>query len=259
MLRSRIHLIGGGPGTLVSLRRHIKSALPTPARGRKPLVAYVGAASGDNAAFQGMIGALIVAAGARVQAVKLASPRAKQSSALAVLEDCDVVFVSGGDVEAGMNVLAERGVLPLFRRLAQDGRPMIGISAGSIMLGRAWVRFPEADVSEVVAPKLFPCMNLAPVYVDAHAEADGWEELHVLLHLLAASGEPGAVGYGLTRKGGVVIEQGEDGATLTPFGTAAPRFAVRGGHVVEDAPLPAGETVAVDVAPAPPRRPAKRR
>ena len=128
---------------MLVLRRHVKAVLAETQGPKKPLVAYVGAASGDNAAFQHMIGAVLVTAGARVRGVKLASARAKVSAATTLLEDCDVVFVSGGDVEAGMHVLQDRGILPLFHGLAAAGKPMIGISAGSIMLGRAWVRFPE--------------------------------------------------------------------------------------------------------------------
>jgi len=230
-------------------RRHMKAALrtlPASKSSRPPLVAYVGAASGDNPGFQRMIGDEIVRVGGRVKAVKLASPRAKLSTAQGVLEDCDVVFVSGGDVEAGMNVLRERGVLPIFRALGRAGRPMIGLSAGSIMLSRAWVRFPEHDdeggalrsrTKKSVTPALFRCMGLAPVYVDAHAEEDRWAELRVLLGLVAASGEARAVGYGLTCKGGIRLEPAEAGVKVVAFGTPAPRFVVRGGRVLASRPL----------------------
>jgi peptidase E len=224
---------------MTDLRAHLREALllATPAPRKKPLVAYVGAASGDDAGFQKMIGDVIVQAGGRVKGVKLASPRAKLSAATGLLEDCDLVFVSGGDVEAGMTVLHERGVLPLFQALAREGRPMIGISAGSIMLGRAWVRFPDHDDGKTnrkprVPPSLFPCMGLAPVYVDAHAEEDRWAELRTLLKLVVAAGEAAPVGFGLTRKGGITVEHVKAGAKVVPFGTPAPRFVVKNGRVV---------------------------
>jgi peptidase E len=244
---------------MVSLRRHLRKALSEVACTRKPLVAYVGAASGDDAGFQGWIGGEIERAGGRVVGVKLASPRAKLSSARAVLEGCDVVFVSGGDVHAGMNVLKDRGVLPLFHALGREGRPMIGISAGSIMLGRAWVRFPEDE-----SPKkrgaderasLFECLGIAPVHVDAHAEEDNWAELRVLLRLLAAVGEARPVGYGLTCKGGVLVEPAGDGTKLSAFGTDAPRFVASGGRVAEAASLALGASTPVpETSPSPRRR-----
>jgi len=261
MMRSCVHLIGGGPGTLGSLRAHLKGALASVVAKGKPLVAYVGAASGDDAGFQRMIGAEIVRAGGRVEGVKLASSRARVGTAERVLEDCDVVFVSGGDVDAGMSVLTARGVLPLFHRLGREGRPMIGISAGSIMLGLAWVRFPDEDheakhpSKRPGGPALFPCMGIAPVYVDAHAEEDRWAELRVLVRLLAASGVPNPIAYGLTREGGVWIEPSGAGSKVIAFGGPAPRFRFRGGRVVAGSPLAEGKSDVARVRHPPPRRP----
>ncbi len=242
-IRSNIHLIGGGPGTLAAFRRHIAKALPPPVGKKPPLVAYVGAASGDDAGFMRMVGDEITRAGGRVRGAKLASPAAKVSGARALLEDCDLVFVSGGDVEAGMRVLRDRGVLPLFKALGIAGRPMVGLSAGSIMLGRAWVHFPDEDATTARrtraprAPRLFSCLGLAPVYADAHAEEDRWAELRVLLRLVAAKTAAPVVGYGLTQRGGIQVVPGEDGVSLIPFGGTAPRFLARGGRVVEARPL----------------------
>jgi cyanophycinase-like exopeptidase len=258
MVRSRIRLIGGGPGALRQLRAHLATAVAEARAhaqlpgGRAPVVAYVGAASDDDAGFRAMIGQEIERGGGRVRSVSLAKPRAQASAAKAVLEACDLVFVSGGDVDHGMRVLRAKGMLPTFRALARAGRPMVGLSAGSIMLGRAWVRFPGEPEDAAgtkrparsgrAAPKLFACLGLAPVYVDAHAEADGWDELRVLLALAAARGEERPVGFGLTPEGGIVVEPAVDGgpATVVPFGTPAPRFALRRGRAVEVAPLRLG-------------------
>jgi cyanophycinase-like exopeptidase len=240
--RSTLHLIGGGPGTMLSLRRHLRSALGP--LGRQPLVAYVGAASGDHPAFLAMIGAVITAAGGRVRAVKLARKSAKTSTARALLEDCDAVFMSGGDVLAGMSVLGDRDLVPLFHALSEVGRPMIGISAGSIMLARAWVHFPdeETDVHAGDHAVVFPCLGIAPFHVDAHAEEDDWEELRTLLGLLARRGEEQPVGYGLTRKGALQVEQSDVGATVTALGTPAPRYGLRRHQVVASAPLALGSS-----------------
>src|SRR5262252_3342913 len=108
-----IHLIGGGPGAVTAMRRHIRAAVDGLER-KRPLVAYVGAASNDNAGFRHMLSAAFIGTGARLEPARLASPRAKVSTARKVLEDADLVFMSGGDVELGMKVLHERGVTPLF-------------------------------------------------------------------------------------------------------------------------------------------------
>src|SRR5580692_5096549 len=100
-------LVGGGPGTVLALRRHFKAALDALPRAN-PLVAYVGAASSDNPAFFGMIRAALGASGARLKLAKTASRRASASETRALLEECDLVFMSGGDVEHGMKVLHER-------------------------------------------------------------------------------------------------------------------------------------------------------
>jgi len=226
---------------MTSLRKHLRVALKDAAK-KRPLVAYIGAASGDHPGFFKMIGAEIIRAGGRPVAAKLCAKGAKASTARGVLEDSDVVFVSGGDVLAGMSVLSDRDMIPLFHALAEVGRPMIGISAGSLMLAREWVHFPEGEAAPHLGAHavLFPCLGLAPVYVDAHAEADGWDELRVLLALLAARGDAHPVGYGLTRKGALRVDPTDGGVTLTALGTATPRYVVQRKRVVEGAPLPLG-------------------
>jgi peptidase E len=231
-----LHLVGGGPGTVLALVRHFKAALAAIDRPR-PLVAYIGTASDDNRGFFGMIRGALAFGRAQIRLAKLASPRAKTSEARALLEDSDMVFVSGGDVERGINVLRDRGVDATLVALARSGKPMFGISAGSLMLAREWVRFPD-DAEEKA--ELFPCLGIAPLHVDAHSESDGWSELRVLVRLLHERGDTAPVGYGLTRKGGlqVSIDEGRR-VHLKPVGTPIPRILVRRGRVVEGPPLKA--------------------
>jgi peptidase E len=229
-----IHLIGGGPGTVRALRRHYREALaelPT----ARPTVAYVGVASNDNRAFYAMIRAGLALGGARMVLAKIASPRAPASEAKSVLEACDMVFVSGGDVEHGMRVLHEKDMAAPLRALAKAGKPMFGISAGSLMLAREWVRFPDDDEARA---EIFGCLGIAPVHVDAHSEDDGWSELRVLVRLLHERGDREAVGYGLTRGGGLRLKVGPAGTTCDAIGTPAPALVVRRGKVVEGKPLP---------------------
>lgn len=233
MTAQSLRLVGGGPGTVLAMRRHFKAALE--GLRPRPLVAYVGVATSDNRGFYSMIRGAMGLVGARMKLARIASPRAPLSEARALLEDCDLVFMSGGDVDHGMKVLHERDMAKPLVALARAGKPMLGISAGSLMMGRDWVRFPDDDEARA---ELFPCLGLAPVHVDAHSEDDGWSELRTLVRLLHARGDASPVGHGLTRKGGlhVGVEGGE--VTLEAMGTPIPRIVVRGGKVVEGKPLP---------------------
>jgi peptidase E len=226
-----IHLTGGGPGAMLALRRHFKAALGE-IESAKPLVGYVGSASNDNAGFFAMIkGALALGTGvARMRMVKTASPRASASDARALLEECDLVFVSGGDVDHGMKVLREKDLVKPIKELAKAGKPMFGISAGSLMLARDWVRFPDTHPSE---PVLFPCLGIAPLHADAHAEEDNWDELRVLVDLVRRRGDEEPLGYGLTRKGGLRIDVDASGVKIRPLGTDIPRVGVRKGKIVD--------------------------
>src|SRR5262249_48655030 len=102
-------------------RRHMHAAVAAIGK-PKTLVASGAAASGDDAGFRTMLSAAFLGSGARVEPVRLVSPRAKLSTARQLLEDCDLVFMSGGDVEEGMNVLRERDVIDLLHRLGRDGK-----------------------------------------------------------------------------------------------------------------------------------------
>jgi peptidase E len=230
MTTQTLHLVGGGPGTMLALRRHFKAAVAELTRPR-PLVAYVGVASGDDRGFYTMIRGALALAPARMQLAKIASPRATASEARALLEDSDMVFVSGGDVEHGMNILRDRDLASALVAMAASGKPIFGISAGSIMMAREWVRFP--DENDDASAEIFPCLGIAPLHVDAHSEEDGWSELRVLVRLLHERGDRDPVGYGLTRKGGLRVEIDSSGRVeAEAFGTPIPRLVVRGGKVV---------------------------
>src|SRR5438876_8263773 len=116
-----VHLVGGGPGALVEMRRHFLAALAT-LKKKQPLVAYVGAASRDNFGFRKMIS--LALGGARVEPAHFASPRAKISASRQLLHDADLIFVSGGDVDLGMTILRERDVVEEIRKLK---KPFLGV------------------------------------------------------------------------------------------------------------------------------------
>jgi hypothetical protein len=119
-----------------------------------------------------------------------------------------------------MRILDERGVSDDLRKLAAAGKPFIGISAGSIMTGQGWVRFPDDDDSKA---ELFPCLGIAPLHMDAHSEADDWSELRVLVKLLARR-DAEAVGYGVPSKGCLAVELDGGKPKLRALGVAVARI-----------------------------------
>lgn len=220
-MSTTVHLIGGGPtaGAIAATRRHLKTVVKSLPK-KKPLVAYVGAASNDNVAFRKMLGAMFVGTGICMEPVLLARKNAKVSAARQLLHDCDLVFMSGGDVEHGMKILDDRGVSDDLRTLAAGGKPFVGISAGSIMTGHSWVRFPGDDDAHA---EPFACLGIVPLCLDAHSEEDDWSELRVLMALLNAGGEK-TIGYGVPSKGCLAV-------TLTADGKP-PRLAALGAPIV---------------------------
>lgn len=199
-----IFLVAGDPGRRGAGRDPLLEAILARLGMERPGVAYVGAASGDNRVFFIWIAALLKKAGAGpVRLAALASRRADPARARAVLRESDLVFVSGGDVEAGMAVLRKSGADGWLAELHGSGKPFIGLSAGSIMLARRWVRWADPDDDDTARD--YPCLGLAPLLCDTHAEKEEWEELKKLLQLTRAPG-----GYGIPA--GAALRVAADGS-----------------------------------------------
>ncbi|HEY9594447.1 MAG TPA: Type 1 glutamine amidotransferase-like domain-containing protein [Spirochaetia bacterium] len=204
--RAPLYLLAGGRGEIRKRGSDplLAAAIATAGKSR-PSVAYVGAASGDNAAFRVFIGRLLTAAGAgEIVPVPLCGRRASPAKAVEVLRTADIVFVSGGDVEEGMRVLGETGMEPVLREVKKGGTPFFGVSAGSIMLARSWVRW--SDPGDDASAEVFPCLGFAPVLCDTHGEDDGWSELKALLALSPV----GTTGYGIVSGTALVVQPGGD-------------------------------------------------
>jgi peptidase E len=216
-----VYLLAGGPGARSRRRDPVLAAALAEAGVERPSVAYVGAASQDDRGFfRWIAGALQRAGAGDVHLAALTSPRADVAKAKATMAGSDLVFVSGGDVEAGMERLGERGVVGFLRELHAGGKPFVGVSAGSIMLAAHWVRWRDAN--DDASAETFPCLGLAPVVCDTHAEADDWDELRTLLALT-----PGGVGYGIPT--GAVLRVGVDGG-VAAVGMPVCRLERRGGR-----------------------------
>jgi peptidase E len=225
-----VYLLAGGRSSLRKGRDPLLMRILASCDVPHPSIAYVGAASGDSRPFFLMISGYLRACGAgHVTLAPLVGKRAKLEKARAILKSADMVFISGGDVEAGMEVLEERQILPFLRKLFEKGKPFFGSSAGSIMLGRQWVRWENPD--DDATASLFSCMGLVPIVCDTHGEVERWEELRTLLRLTPK----GTIGYGIPPRGGLRVYP--DG-TLEALGVPAQSYAHRGGAVVRSADLP---------------------
>ena len=188
-----------------------------------PAVAYSGTASGDDRSFFSFIAGSFVAAGAdKVTHAVIAPDGADLKKAQKILESADIIFISGGDVEAGMEVLEGKNMIDFLTGLYRQGKPFFGISAGAIMLADRWVRWPDPDDSN--SAELFPCLGYAHIICDTHDEQGGWEELQAALMLE----KEGVKGYGLAS--GSAVKVTPDGQVEAIGGTVH-RYIRRAGGV----------------------------
>jgi hypothetical protein len=121
-----------------------------------------------------------------------------------------------------MHALREAEMVDFLRELAEAGKPFFGLSAGSIMLARQWVRWPDPDDDASV--ERFPCLGLAELWCDTHGEAEGWDELRALVRLLPE----GAIGHGLVSGTALLVHP--DGS-LAALGGEIHRFQHQGAEV----------------------------
>ena len=191
---------------------------------RRPMIAYLGTASRDDDTFRLWFTRLLQKAGAgEITLAPLCGGHGDPEKAKAILKASDLVFMSGGDVEEGMRILEEREMSGFLRRLSRSGKPFFGVSAGSIMLARKWVRWRDPHNDE--RAELFSCLGLAPILCDTHGEGDGWEELKALLALSPT----GATGYGIASGTAIVVEPDR---TLSALGGEVDRFRRRADGVL---------------------------
>jgi cyanophycinase-like exopeptidase len=225
-----IYLLAGGRSSLLRGDPVLVEALGAAGRPH-PCLAYVGAASGDNRAFFALICAHLKRCGAgRITLAPLAGRKVDLDRARHIIDSADIVFVSGGDVAEGMEVLEARGMCGFLHDLHACGKPFLGLSAGSIMLGTRWVRWEDPD--DDTTASIFPCVGLAQVACDTHGEDDGWEEVRALLRL----SPEGAIAYGIPAGGGLRIHpDGRAESVAEP----AVRFARRDGAVWRESDLAA--------------------
>lgn len=218
-----VYLLGGGWST----NRRANDLLVREAfRGsgkRSPSIGYVGAASNDREDFFNRLAGMLRENGAgEVKHALLASDNADISKAKTILKKSDIIYISGGDVDTGMQILIKRKMVNFLAELYREGKPFFGLSAGSIMLAKEWVRWRDPD--DDTTAEIFPCMEFVPVLCDTHDEEGGWEELKTLLMLE----KDGAAGYGIAT--GTALRVFPDGR-VEALGGAVHRYVRQGGQV----------------------------
>jgi cyanophycinase-like exopeptidase len=218
--RKPIFLIAGDPGNRHTGSDPLLRTVFCNCGVSSPSIAYIGAASNDNRGFFGWLSGIFTKSGSGAVTLAPTARRFERRFFEKTCEAADAVFVSGGDVEEGMNVLARRGLAPFLSELYRGGKLILGISAGSIMLARAWVRWADDDDS---LASRFPCLGIADILCDTHGEKENWGELRALLRLSPDS----SIGYGIWA--GSAIRVDPDG-TVAPIGTID-TFVKQGGVV----------------------------
>ena len=80
------------------------------------------------------------------------------------------------------------------------------MSAGAIMLGERWIRWPRADASDDEA-ETYECLGIAPCALDTHGEGDGWAEARSFAAVRARELKRKAKAYGVPSGGALLAAQ----------------------------------------------------
>ena len=157
---------------------------------------YIGAANGDRVPFFLNMKSILVGVGIpKVTHLKLAQNDVDVAKAKELLQKADVIFISGGEVEDGMNWLDKHGLRETVVEQYYEGKQFICVSAGTIMMGKYWLDMDEDNNHK--NPKIFTCLGIIPHVFDTHAENEDWIELKTALRLLGNN----SIGYGIPTLG----------------------------------------------------------
>lgn len=219
-----VYLLAGGRGRSRQVPDPLIQEVFRESGTASPIVAYVGTANGDSEDFFSRMADYFIGSGAhRVNHALISPDNANIKRTKEILSSADIVFISGGDVERGILTLEEKNMTHFLSTLYEQGKPFFGLSAGSIMLAKKWVRWRNPD--DDTTAELFPCLGIAPIICDTHDEESGWQELQMALKLEKAD----VAGYGIIS--GTAIKVFPDGR-VEALGGATHQFVRRGGKVV---------------------------
>ncbi|MDD5038234.1 MAG: Type 1 glutamine amidotransferase-like domain-containing protein [Dehalococcoidales bacterium] len=215
-------LAGGRPSNRKTLDYLIQAVFRESGRA-SPTLAYVGTANEDNEGFFNRMADIFREVGAyKINHAMISPRRANLTKARDILKSAEIVFISGGDVDRGMQILNEKNMTDFLSELYEQGKLFFGISAGSVMLAKEWVRWRDPDDDSTA--ELFPCLGFAPIICDTHDEGDGWGELKAALRLE----QDNVKGYGIVS--GAAIKVFPDGK-VEALGGAIHQYIRRGKRV----------------------------
>jgi len=198
--RKPVYLLAGGRPRSRKILDPLIQAVFRESGTVSPTIAYVGTASDDDEGFFNRIAGIFKETGAyKVNHALISSEKADLKKAQDILESAEIIFISGGDVDRGIRVLKEKNMIGFLSELYKQGKPFFGLSAGSIMLAKEWVRWRDPDDDSTA--ELFPCLGFAPIICDMHGEQDDWEELKVVLKLE----KDNVKGYGIVTGTGIRV------------------------------------------------------
>ena len=232
-LKSVYLLAGGRPSSPQTLNSLLQAVYRESGKA-SPTIAYVGTANNDNKDFFLRMESVLKSAGAaKIEHAVLSSAGSDLQKAQDILTSADIIYISGGDVDRGTQVLQERQITGFLLELYKEGKPFFGLSAGSIMLAKEWIRW--RDPNDDASAEIFPCLNIAPVICDTHCEQDNWEELQTLLKLK----KDNVRGYGIVS--GTAIKVFPDGR-VEALGGAVHQYIHNSGDVERIADILPSET-----------------
>jgi cyanophycinase len=197
--------------------------------GARPLVAWIGAASGDSHSwFERIAKVLRQRYAADVRMARTVGDFVFAET-FQLIESASMIYIGGGDVAALAAPMREFGLDELIRRRRREGALVVGVSAGAIGLTRWWVEFPD-DNPALSRPTRYACIGAVDCAVDCHDEDSDWEELRALLGAWGVE-EPGAVvdAYGIPLGGALEVTA----AKVTHLGPAPKRLRLDRGRIVE--------------------------
>ncbi len=224
-----VYLLAGGRGGDRKKMADLIRLILADSGKKSPVVAYIGAATDDNPMFYKMMTLPLFKTGtAKINHVHIASRKADISKAKDQLSAADIIYFGGGDVERGMQVLEEKNMIEFIKDLPRQEKLFFGISAGSIMLAEEWVRWRDPDDDSTV--EIFPCLGIAPVICDTHAEEDNWQELKTLLQIAPTE----LTGYGIASDAAIKVLPDR---TVEALGGKVNCFRRKSGEVMQEADL----------------------
>lgn len=182
----------------------------------KPEVLFIGAASDDNRGFGTMLTTVLKLSGAhKVHWPKLAGKKNEAAKLRALLQSVDLIFIGGGDVEVGMTHLHENDLVKDIHAAHARGAVFTAMSAGAIMLGERWVKWPTETATDDEA-HTYECLGVVPFSLDTHGEGDGWHETQVFAQVRARETKALAHAYGVPSGGALIVDNGKPFAHGVP-------------------------------------------